>query len=356
MEEINDIRKNIDDIDKKILDLLNQRAKWALKIKKTTLGKTPIRPERESSIVRELAQTNPGPLPPEAVREIFTAIIASFRDSMQLEKPVKVSFLGPKGSYSEEAAVKLFGGTITVQPEETIQDVVRSVENGSANLAVVPIENSSEGAVIETHRLLFSTDAKIVAEISLPIIHCLLANTSELERITTVYAHPQALGQCRNWLATHLAGAKQVPCSSNSAAAELAAKEKSAAAVAGRKAGEIYGLKIVESGINDQPGNETRFLALGGLETQPTGHDKTSMIIVLNDNPGALHRVLGILANAGINMTRLESQPYKKDQYAFYIDFVGHIKDEQVAEAVKKIDQDTRICQILGSYPAEVGR
>ncbi len=354
MEEIDNIRKNIDEIDDEILTLLNKRVEWALKIKKTSLGKTPIRPEREANIVRDKTEKNQGPLPNTAVREIFTQIIASFRDDLQLDKPVTVSYLGPAGTYSEEAAGKLFGSTIELHPEETISEVVRAVENGSVNLAVVAIENSSEGAVRETHRLLQSTDAKIVAEISLPIVHCLLSNAAGLEDIKLVYAHPQALGQCRNWLATHLPKAKQIPCASNSAAAELAAEKENSAAVASQKASEIYQLKIIEKGINDQPGNETRFIALGNLQTRPTGHDKTSILVVANDKPGALHELLGILADAGITMTRLESQPYRKGQYAFYIDFVGHIKDAPVAEAISRIDKSARICQVLGSYPMEI--
>lgn len=353
MDELNNIRKNIDEIDDEILKLLNRRAEWALKIKDTKPGKTPIRPEREASIVRDMTEKNQGPLPNEAVREIFTQIIASQRDHLQLDKPVSVSYLGPAGTYSEEAAVKLFGGTIDLHPEDTISEVVRAVENGSANLAVVAVENSSEGAVRETHRLLQSTDAKIVAEISLPIVHCLLSNDSK-QNIKTVYAHPQALGQCRGWLATHLPEARQIPCASNSAAADLAAGKENAAAVASAKAGEIYGLKIVERGINDQPGNETRFIALGNLQTRPTDNDKTSILVVANDKPGALHELLGILADAGITMTRLESQPYGKGQYAFYIDFVGHIDEPQVADAIGRIDKTARICHVLGSYPREV--
>ncbi|HYF96919.1 MAG TPA: prephenate dehydratase domain-containing protein, partial [Patescibacteria group bacterium] len=196
MDEIKDIRRSIDEIDRKMLELLNKRAELALQIKKTGLGRTPIRPEREASIVHDLTVNNPGPLPDKAVREIFTQIIASFRDRLQLDRPISVSYLGPAGTYSEEAALKLFGSTVDLHAEETILEVIRSVDAGSSNLAVVPIENSTEGAVRETHKLLQDTNSKIVAEISLPILHCLLTNCSSLDKIKTVYAHPQALGQC----------------------------------------------------------------------------------------------------------------------------------------------------------------
>lgn len=356
MSEVDNIRKEIDKIDEELLRLLSERGKLALKIKKTSAGKTPIRPERENNIVNNLIEKNDGTLPDNAIREIFTQIIASFRDQLQLDRPVSVSYLGPQGTYSEEAAIKLFGNTVDLHAEDTINEVIRAVEAGSSNLAVVPIENSSEGAVRETHRMLQDTNVRIVAEASLPVIHCLLTNQENLADIKTVYAHPQALGQCRGWLSAHLPNTKQVSCSSNSSAAGLASKNSNSAAIAGKNASKIYGLKVKEIGINDQPGNETRFVALGNLKTKPTGRDKTSMIIVLNDKPGALYEVLGILADKGITMTRLESQPYKKGQYAFYIDFVGHIEDAKVEEAIKNIDKSTRICQILGSYPIEAGK
>lgn len=354
MEEVDNIRKNIDEIDDQILGLLNKRAEWALKIKKTNLGKTPIRPERETAVVRDMVRKNTGPLPSNAIRQIYTQIIASFRDEMQLDKPVSVSYLGPAGSYSEAAAKKLFGDTIDLQPENSVSEAIKSVESGNVNLAVVAIENSSEGAVRETHKLLQGTNVNIVAEISLVIVHCLLSNSGSLSDIKTVYAHPQALGQCRTWLSAHLPNAKQVPCSSNSAAAKLAAKDNESAAIASKEAANIYGLNIIKNGINDQPGNETRFIALGKLETRPTGHDKTSIVISLIDKPGALNEILSILASAGISMTRLESQPLGKNQYAFYIDFVGHAQEKITAEVLDKLNETAKTCQVLGSYPMEV--
>lgn len=355
MDEVRDIRSNIDEVDKKMLELLNKRAELALQIKKTNLGKAPIRPEREASIVHDLTVNNPGPLPDKAVREIFTQIIASFRDRLQLDRPVSVSYLGPAGTYSEEAVMKLFGSTVDLHAEDTIMEVIRSVDAGSSNLAVVPIENSTEGAVRETHKLLQDTSSKIVAEISLPILHCLLTNSS-LDKIKTVYAHPQALGQCRLWISKHLPNAKTISTTSNSAAAELAASHEDSAAIASQNAADIYKLKVGAIGINDQPGNETRFVALGDLKTHPTGRDKTSMIIVLNDKPGALHEALGVLAKNSISMTRLESHPYTKGQYGFYIDFIGHIDEAPVTKALNDLRTITRTCQILGSYPIEAGK
>lgn len=354
MSEIDDIRKKIDEIDKELLEFLNKRAALALKIKQTGAGKTIIRPERENQVVERLAQANTGPLPTAALREIFTQIIGSFRDQMQLDRPISVAYLGPAGTYSEQAAIKLFGKTTQLSPEETIKDVFRSAEAGSTDLAVVPVENSSEGAVRETHKLLMDTNANIVAEISIPIIHSLLTNEKNLDGIKTIYAHPQSFSQCRVWLATHLPKAEQIPCSSNAAAAELAAKSAKSAAIAGSEAASIYKLDTIEKGINDQPGNETRFVALGSVETRPTGNDKTSMICVLIDRPGVLYDLLKILADAKISMTRLESQPFAHGQYAFYIDFIGHKDDQEVKQALSEVKKHTYICKILGSYHREV--
>ncbi|MBW3568855.1 prephenate dehydratase [Candidatus Parcubacteria bacterium] len=354
--DLEKIRKEIDGLDSKILDLLNDRARLALKIKKTSTGKTPIRPEREIEIVRRLSDINNGPLTTDAVRSIFTQIISSFRDQLQLDRPISVGYLGPEGTYSQEAALKLFGNTVQLHPEETISAVFRAVQAGTTQLAVVPIENSSEGAVRETHSLLLKTDVNIVSEISVPVAHCLLSKDKDLSSIKRVYAHPQALGQCRTWLATHLPSAIHVPQKSNASAAQMAANTTEGAAIAPKKAAEIYGLNILETAINDQPDNETRFIALGNLKTKPTGSDKTSMICVAKDKPGALYQILGVLAEGNISMTRLESQPYEQGQYAFYIDFVGHRDDESVKLALEKIDGMTRICKVLGSYPAELNK
>lgn len=356
MSDIDKIRKEIDGLDSKILDLLNERARLALKIKKTSPGKTPIRPEREIDIVRRLSDNNKGPLTTDAVRSIFIQIIASFRDQLQLDRPISVGYLGPEGTYSQEAALKLFGNTIELHPEETITSVFRAVQAGTIQLAVVPIENSSEGAVRETHNLLLKTDVNIVSEISVPIEHCLLSKNNKLSAIKRVYAHPQALGQCRTWLATHLPNATHVPQKSNAAAAQMAANTTEGAAIAPKKAAEIYGLNILETTINDQPDNETRFIALGNLKTKPTGRDKTSVICVAKDKPGALYQILGVLAEQNISMTRLESQPYEQGQYAFYIDFAGHKENDAVKLALKKIDEMTKICKVLGAYPAELNK
>lgn len=353
---IDKIRNNIDKIDEEILELLAERAKLALEVKNTTDGKSKIRPERENEILRKLMERDSGPLPKKAVREIFVQIFSSFRNEMQLDRPISISYLGPVGTYSEQAAVELFGKSASLYPESNISDVFRAVEAGTTDLAVVPIENSTEGAVRESHNALFNTNVRICAEVEIPIIHSLLSVSDNLRDVICVYAHPQALAQCSGWLKAHLPKADQVAVESNAKAAELAKEQKGAASIASDKAAKIYGLNVLERGINDQPGNRTRFIALGNIETRPTGHDKTSIICVLNDKPGALYELLSFFAESNISMTRLESQPYKPGQYAFHIDFIGHLKDESVKKVIENIDRNTKICRVLGSYPIEAGK
>ncbi len=353
MDKLNDIRTEIDKIDDQILALLNERLGYSLAVKKTKQGSSAIRPEREQQIVKRLVTKNTGPLTEEAIGSIFASVINQFRN-IQLAGKLKVGYLGPKGTYSQEAVERLFGEDISLESEQTLPAVFRSVEAGTIQIAVIPIENSSEGAVREAHKLLLDTNAKIVSEITLPVVHCLLSKQSELAEIQTIYAHPQSFGQCRAWLATHLPKAKQISVDSNAAAAEMASKEPSTSAIASNKTAEIYDINIVEKGINDQPDNQTRFIAIGKFETQPTGDDKTSLVCVIKDKPGALHELLGVLAGNDISMTRLESQPYKAGQYAFYIDFIGHTKDAKVARAVDDMSRHTQICKVLGSYPVGV--
>lgn len=351
---IEKIRKDIDKIDQEILKLLAERAKLALEVKSTSGGKSPIRPERENDILKKLVNQDSGPLPKKAVKEIFAQIISSFRNEMQLDRPISVSYLGPRGTYSEQAAIDLFGQSTSLHPENNISDVFRAVEAGSADLAIVPIENTTEGAVRETHNLLFETSVKICAEISIPIIHSLISDNDNIAKISSVYAHPQALAQCSTWLKAHLPKAEQIAVESNAKAAALAKEHANSSAIASNKAAEIYELNVLERGINDQPGNRTRFIALGNIDTKPTGSDKTSLICVLNDKPGALYEILGFFAEENISMTRLESQAYKPGQYAFHIDFIGHVQEKIVKNVIENIEKNTKICRVLGSYPKEV--
>lgn len=351
MKSLDNIRKNIDEIDNQLLELLNNRARLAIQVKATSQGKTAIRPEREASIIRRVSIANRGPLPARAVKSIFTHIIATFRDEMQLDRPITISYLGPTGTYSEEAATMLFGETVTLFPQITITSVILAVDRGEADIAVVPMENSSEGSVTETHKRLLETSSPIISETILPINHCLLSNETAINRISSVYGHPQALAQCREWLATHLPRAELISSNSNALAGEQASKHVGSAAVASKKVGEIYNLKVIKKMINDNPDNQTRFIALGKLYTKPTGNDKTSIMCVLQDRAGALHELLKPLAQNKISMTRLTSQPYTKGQYVFYIDLCGHQDDPGIKEMFDEMKKQTVAWKVLGSYP-----
>lgn len=353
MDKITDIREEIDKIDDEILDLVNKRVLLAQKVKKTAEGSGTIRTDRESEIIKRLTSKPVGALKPNAVTSIFREIISQSRNS-QLNSSLRVSYLGPKGTYSEDAVVKLFGEGICSQPESSTGMVFRSIDVGSCDIAVVPIENSSEGAVREAHRLLAETNANIIAEITLPIVHCLLSKALTTEGIKRVYSHPQSFGQCRDWLAEHLPDVEQISASSNASAIEQASKDELSVAIASERAGKIYGLNLLQKGINDYADNETRFIVLGKQETRPTGDDKTSIICVADDKPGALYEILGVLAKNDISMTRLESQVYKNGQYAFYIDFHGHKATDKIKDALGEIKDHSKMLKILGSYPAGV--
>ncbi len=347
MNSLDELRDQIDRIDDDILRLLNARAEKAHEVKNAKGGGVIYRPEREASIVRRMTgqkHTLPGP----SRAAIYREIIAACRN---LEQQLRVSYLGPAGSYSHEAALALAGSSSELIAATSITATLRAAEHGDADAALLPIENSSEGMVSETHKLLRGTGLKIIAEIVLPINHCLLSKEKSLDGINVVYAHPQALGQCRQWLQTHLPGTELVAEPSNSRAAEVAAKSQHAAAIASAKAAELFNLRVHARNINDEPANQTRFVLLGKELPSPTGHDQTSLICLVKNTPGALHGLLAVFADAGINMTRLESQPVSASEYAFYIDLDGHQSESNISTALARAAEITISCTNLGSYP-----
>ena len=347
-DTLNEIRKRIDKLDEGILTLLKERANIALEVKQAKKDGFIYKPGREAEIMSRVCKLNDSQLPNTAVVSIFKEIVGACRN---LEQSLKVAYLGPEGTYSHEAAVKLFGSTSEFIPEISLHEATRAVEGGTADVALLPFENSSEGGVTETHKLLLDTRLHIIAEYTMQISHELLSHAASLSDIRTVHAHPQALGQCREWLQHHLPQATLVNEVSNSQAAALAAKESQSAAIAGKQAAEIYQLPIVVSGINDIPDNTTRFIALSKLEAEPTGHDKTSVVCTVKDKPGALHELLGIFAAHNVSLTRLESQPHPDHHYAFYIDFTGHVREPEIAATIAELMDAAKSCKVLGSYP-----
>ncbi|TMH89596.1 MAG: prephenate dehydratase [Betaproteobacteria bacterium] len=346
-------RAEIDALDEKIAALLNARAARAAAIGKLKANGGAYRPEREAEVLRRIAGANRGPLANEALVRLFTEIISACRS---LEEPLSVAYLGPQGTFSEMALAKQFGAAVAAQPCGSIDEVFRAAETGAAHYAVVPVENSTDGAIGRTLDLLLATPLKICAEVVLRVQQNLLAKGASMKGIRKVYSHPQSLAQCHGWLAQHLPGAQRVPQASNAEAARMAAKEKSAAAIGPEIAAERYKLKVLARAIEDDPRNRTRFLVLGSHDAGPSGKDRTSLVMTTHNRPGSLHELIASFSTHGVNMSRLESRPARTGQweYYFYIDLEGHQQDEKLAKAVAELRDKAPFVKVFGSYPAAV--
>jgi len=346
-------RAEIDALDEKIAALLNARATRAAAIGKLKANGGAYRPEREAEVLRRIAGANRGPLANEALVRLFTEIISACRS---LEEPLSVAYLGPQGTFSEMALAKQFGAAVAAQPCGSIDEVFRAAETGAAHYAVVPVENSTDGAIGRTLDLLLATPLKICAEVVLRVQQNLMARGASMKGIRKVYSHPQSLAQCHGWLAQHLPGAQRVPQASNAEAARMAAKEKSAAAIGPEIAAERYKLRILARAIEDDPRNRTRFLVLGSHDAGPSGKDRTSLVMTTHNRPGSLHELIASFSTHGVNMSRLESRPARTGQweYYFYIDLEGHQQDEKLAKAVAELRDKAPFVKVFGSYPAAV--
>jgi chorismate mutase/prephenate dehydratase len=284
---------------------------------------------------------------------VYTEIMSACR---ALEDQMSVAFLGPKGTYSEEAAIKHFGGTVPLVPSVSIDEVFRRVETGTVGYAVVPVENSTEGAVGRTLDLLLATRTRVCGEVMLPIRQCLMSKSAKMKSLRKVYSHTQSLAQCQRWLARNLPGVEQQAVVSNAEAARMAAKEAAAAAIASKTAAALYGLRLLARNIEDEAHNTTRFLVLGSHDAEPSGQDKTSLILATRNVPGAMHELLTPLAANGVSMSRLESRPARTGawEYVFYVDIEGHGRDPHVSRALQELERKTSLFKNLGSYPAAV--
>ncbi len=351
-DDLDKLRKEIDGLDDELLKLINQRAALAARIGGLKKGSGSIyRPERESQILKRVRDANPGPLSAERVAGVFREVISACRG---LEEAVRVTYLGPEGTFSEQAVRQHFGRAVHAQPEPSVDEAFRRCEAGAAQFTVVPVENSTEGVVGRTLDLLLATRLRICGEIELRVQQNLLANGS-LKGIKRLYSHSQSLAQCAGWLAQHLPGVEQIPVASNAEAARRAAKEKGAAALAGELAAERYGLDVLARSIEDAENNTTRFLVLGELDAAPTGRDRTSLVMSADNKPGAVHALLTPLAEHRVSMTRIESRPARSRsalwEYMFFIDVEGHQKDAAVAKALDALRARAPFLKILGSYP-----
>ena len=349
-DPLKDIRARIDALDDRIVELLNARAALAQDIAHAKRG-AKYRPEREAQVLRRLAARNRGPLPQQALARLYAEIMSACR---ALEDGVSVAYLGPQGTFSEEAALKQFGSQAALRPCASIDDVFRQVEAGQVGYGVVPVENSTEGSIGRTHDLLLATPLKICGEVLLPVHQCLMSKSGNAARVKKILSHSQSLAQCHEWLNQRFPAAKRVPVVSNAEAARLASRDARAAAIASRTAAAVYRLKIIAGNIEDEPQNTTRFIVLAAHDAHASGADKTSLVLSAPNVPGAVHALLTPLAQHGVSMTRLESRPARTGrwEYMFYVDLEGHREDARVAQALKELGAKAAFLKNLGSYPA----
>ncbi|SHG87083.1 prephenate dehydratase [Pollutimonas bauzanensis] len=350
------VRKQIDALDEQILDLLNQRAVAAQEVGKIKedfdLDGPVLKPEREAMVIRRLQALNQGPFTAQAIDAVWTQIISTCRG---LESVLTVAYLGPQGSFSEQAALEHFGHAVTRLRCDSFDEVFRAVEAGQADVGMVPVENSTEGAVNRTLDLLLNSPLKVLGERSIKIHHNLMTQSGTLDGVTRIMAHPQALAQCQAWLTQHYPKLARDAASSNGEAARLAAQDATVAAIAGATAAQAWDLQVVASGIQDDPQNRTRFLAVGAIETLPSGNDKTSIILAVPNRAGAVYDMLAPLAANKVSMTRLESRPARTGQweYYFYVDLQGHRNEPAVAQALADLKKQVAFFKVLGSYPSQ---
>jgi len=352
-DDLSKLRIEIDALDEEILGNLNARAALARKVGSLKVGQA-YRPEREAEVLRRIQQLNEGPLPGEVVARLFREIMSA---CLALERPVTVAYLGPKGTFSERAAIKHFGEGGLTQPCASIDDVYRSVESGAADFGVVPVENSTEGAVGRSLDLMPQTPLKTCGEVLIRIHHHLMASDiAQFSAIQRVFSHGQSLAQCHEWLNANLPHAERVAVASNAEAARRASLEPFSAAVAGEMAAEHYKLTILSSNIEDEPNNTTRFLVLGNYEPKATGKDKTSLVLSAANRAGAVYEMLTPFAQRGVSMSRFESRPSKVAvwEYLFFVDIDGHQSDANVAEALAELRKIAGYVKVLGSYPVAV--
>lgn len=348
------LRAQIDDLDQKIVRLLNQRASLAL-----TIGKVKSRakteayvPSREKAIMNNIAKSSHGPLPSSALASIYREIMSA---SLALEKNVQVAYLGPPATFSHQAAIRRFGASVGYLPGDTIDDVFDRVQRKDADYGVVPVENSTEGAVVNTLDRLMDTPLKICAEIYQPISHYLLSSGPR-NGVKRIMSNPNVFGQCRKWLRSEMPQAEQIPVASTTRAAEMAARDGQTAAIASKLAAELYRLKILNADIQDVSDNMTRFLVVGRSFGGKTGDDKTSILFSVKHHAGSLHQALGSFKRYNLNMTKIESRPsrLKAWEYLFFVDIEGHLADANVRKALRDLDKHCLLLTILGSYPRAI--
>jgi chorismate mutase/prephenate dehydratase len=352
------LRQRIDALDNDILRLISERAACAQQVAEIKAEHEPgavfYRPEREAQVLRRIMELNQGPLDSEEMARLFREIMSA---CLALEQPVKVAYLGPEGTFTQQAALKHFGESAISLPMAAIDEVFREVEAGAVNYGVVPVENSTEGVINHTLDSFMDSGLRICGEVVLRIHHHLLvAETTRRDKVSRIYSHPQSFAQCRKWLDAHFPQAERVPVSSNAEAARLVKTEWHSAAIAGDMAAKLYGLARLAEKIEDRPDNSTRFLIIGNQDVPVSGEDKTSLVVAMRNQPGALHDLLEPFHRHQIDMTRLETRPSRSGvwNYVFFIDFKGHREEPRVAAMLEEVQLRAAEVKVLGSYPVGV--
>ncbi|RPH60164.1 MAG: prephenate dehydratase [Burkholderiales bacterium] len=348
------LRAAIDAVDREIVERLNRRARLAQQVGELKhRADAPVyRPEREARIMARLRALNPGPLSGDAIGAIWREVVSACRE---LERRLRVAYLGPAGTFSEQALLRHFGSSVDAVPCATIDEVFRSTEAGATDFGVVPVENSSEGAVNRTLDLFLQTTLAISGEVSVPVRQNLMSRSGTLDGVRRIVSHPQSLAQCVGWLDRNAPGIERVPAASNAEAARLAGDDPATAAIAGEHAAQRYGLQLVARSIQDDPNNRTRFAVIGRYACAASGADQTSLILSVPDRAGAVHALIEPFARHGVSMKRFESRPARQGlwEYYFYIDLIGHRDDPPVAAALAELKSQAAFCKVVGSYPRE---
>ena len=354
---LSELRNKIDVIDEQILQLINQRALCAMEVAKTKIAQgeqgTFYRPDRESLVLRRIMELNQGPLSDHTAVRFFRELMSA---CLALEKPMDIAFLGPEGTFTQQAVYKHFGHGVKTVPVTTINEIFSAVELYKCQFGVVPVENSTEGVISHTLDRFLTSSLKICGEVEIRVHQNLMGNATNLAEITEVFSHQQSLAQCRQWLDKNMQHARLIAVNSNAEAARLASINKQTAAIAGIVAAEVYNLTIIEKNIEDESNNTTRFIIIGQQSPSPTGNDKTSLAVSTGNQPGALHKILGPFANFGIGMVNIESRPSRQAlwDYIFFIDIEGHHEDKVVAQALNTVKDNVKMFKLLGSYPKAV--
>ncbi|MCC6878995.1 MAG: prephenate dehydratase [Rhodocyclaceae bacterium] len=350
-DDLQRLRAEIDRLDEEVLQRLSRRAEIAHEIGRVKGGAVVYRPEREAQVLRRIASLNKGPLSETTVWRIFREIMSA---CLALEQPLRIAYFGPEGTFTESAAKKHFGSAPDFAALATIDEVFRAVESGNADYGVVPVENSTEGAVGRTLDLLLQMPIRICGEVVLRIHQHVLSKAERLEGVKRLYSHSQSLAQCHEWLNRNLPGLPRVPVASNAEAARMAAEDAESCAIAGEAAAGHYGLGRLAQDIEDDPNNTTRFLVLGMHDAGPSGRDKTSLVCSAHNKAGAVYGLLEPLARHGVSMSKFESRPSRTGlwEYVFYVDVDGHQSEERVVKAFAELHERAAFVKVLGSYPS----